>query len=110
MLLALGVVQALAFSGLHQPVIRRTSLPAPPLIVAAPPPSPPPPVKGAGFYIRPSAAVERGGGFYVPGAAASAPCARPGQHQPYISAARAQGSREIVFVSSWRRCSAAGSC
>ena len=39
--------------------------PAPRL--AAPPPPPPPKVKGSGYYVRPSAALERGGGFYVPG-------------------------------------------
>ena len=101
-MLAIGLT-ALAFTSPQRRIVRRASLPAPPLIVAAPPPSPPPPVKGSGYYVRPSAALERGGGFYVPGAPrvglmrTPCPCI-----SLTLSATRAQGSKEIVFVSSWR--------
>lgn len=68
MLVAAVTLHALAFTSPQRAIVRRATLPVPPLIVAAPPPSTPPPVKGAGYGIRPSAAIERGGGFYVPGA------------------------------------------
>ena len=69
--LALVLVTAVSVHGWRAvPHARRAHavIAAPPAPrLAAPPPPPPPKVKGSGYYVRPSAALERGGGFYVPG-------------------------------------------
>jgi hypothetical protein len=62
MLLSAAILSALA---LAPPPAARLARQQPQLRMMAPPPSSP--KAGSGYYVRPSAALERGGGFYVPG-------------------------------------------